>query len=218
MEKESWRLIRRHGRNMTRGVLIRFTLQYIWAIKERITTDGSSLHWIYGLYCIRSFLLFCNLGGEFRLRGIGRGANRVIKESSSASSTNLHCFKQLDIIIDWLLGVWGQKGEIGLWLRADETCGEPPIWLAMRLTTSGNALGISLMPRVEWIDGSSPLEFEIVSLVHTADAGRVIGTPAPNESSTEWTPVALAEDRIAGLRAEFVARASPCMRRDAAAK
>ncbi|KAA8521345.1 hypothetical protein F0562_012017 [Nyssa sinensis] len=211
---------------MTRGVLIRFTLQYIWAIKERITTGGSYLYWIYGLYCIRSFLLFCNLGGEFRLRGIGRGANRVIKESSSASSTNLHCFKQLDIIIDWLLDILSETcrlsgstgGEMELWLRADETYGEPPIWLAMRLTTSGDALGISLMHRVEWIDGSGPLEFEIVSLVHTADAGRVMGTPVSNESSTEWTPAALAEDRIAGLRAEFVARASPCMRRDAAAK
>ncbi|KAA8537209.1 hypothetical protein F0562_029659 [Nyssa sinensis] len=91
-----------------------------------------------------------------------------------------------------------------LWLRADETCREPPIWLATRLTTSGDALGISLMPRVEWIDGSSPLEFEIVSLVHTTDAGRVMGTLVPNESSTEWTPAALAEDQIAALVELFV--------------
>ncbi|KAA8537211.1 hypothetical protein F0562_029657 [Nyssa sinensis] len=88
-----------------------------------------------------------------------------------------------------------------LWLRADETSGVPPIWLATWRTTSGDALGISLMPRVEWIVGSSPLVFEIVSLVHTADAGRVMGTTSLNEPSTEWTPAALAEDRIAGVQA-----------------
>ncbi|KAA8529747.1 hypothetical protein F0562_034153 [Nyssa sinensis] len=167
-------------------------MQNIWAIKERISTGSSYLHWLYGLYC----------------------------------------FNQLDIIIDWLLGilcetcrlsgsiggVWGWIGGMELGLKADETCGVPPIWLATRRTTSEDALGISLMPRVEWIVGSSPLEFEFVSLEHTADAGRVMGTPAPNEPSTNWMPAALAEVRLAGLWVEFVARASPCMRRDAAAK
>ncbi|KAA8546950.1 hypothetical protein F0562_003379 [Nyssa sinensis] len=106
-------------------------------------------------------------------------------------------------------------GEIELWLRANEPCGEPPIWLATRLTTSGDAFGISLMPKVD--GGSSPLEFKWVSLVHTAEAGRLMGSPAPIETSTEWTPAALAEDRIAGLKAELVVRVSPCMRKDAAA-
>ncbi|KAA8534648.1 hypothetical protein F0562_032093 [Nyssa sinensis] len=202
---------------MTRWVLIRFTWQ------KRITTGGSYLHWIDGLYCIRRFLLIFNLGGEFRLRGIGRDAICVIKESSIARGTDFHCFKHLDIIIGWPLSILSETcrlngssgGEIELWLRANEPCGEPPIWLAMRLTTSGDAFGISLMPKVD--GSSSPLEIKWVSLVHSAEAGRVMGSPAPIETSTEWTPAALAKDRIAGLKAEFVARVSPCMRRDAAA-